>query len=220
MLNLACKLISDLRALPLDERRVLCHAEEYIPDFAAMPPLTLMIQITRSKPCYYLTSVAHHRLPIFQKDTLKQIVCGALNEARKSGEILIFAYVIMLDHTHLITDGNRSISDVLRFTNGIAAKRVLDYLKENDFESSLAKRRQEEKRKGYKYSVWEHHPDAFRITGEETFMQKVNYIHQNPVRAGLIERAEDYRFSSARLWKGNPLDDEPFLTDHKLIKWR
>jgi hypothetical protein len=51
-------------------------------------------------------------------------------------------------------------------------------------------------------------------------MQKVHYIHQNPVRAGLVENAEDYRFSSARLWKGSPLDDEPFLTDHKQIKWR
>ena len=179
-----------------------------------------MIQITRDKPCYYVTSVAHNRLPIFQKDIVKQIVCNALNEARKSGEILIFAYVIMLDHTHLITDGHREISDVLRFINGIAARRVLDYLKENGFESSLRKLRQEEKKKGYKYSVWEHHPDAFRITGEETFMQKVNYIHQNPVRAGLVENAEDYRFSSARLWKGNPLDDEPFITDHSQIKWR
>ena len=179
-----------------------------------------MIQITRDKPCYYLTSVTHDRLPIFQKDLIKQIVCDALNEARKSAEILIFAYVIMLEHTHLITDGHREISDVLRFTNGIVAKRVLDYLKENEFESSLRKLRQEEKRKGYKYSVWEHHPNAFRIIGEDTFMQKVHYIHQNPVRAGLVEHAEDYRFSSARLWNGNPLEDEPFITDHKQIKWR
>lgn len=126
----------------------------------------------------------------------------------------------MLDHIHLITDGHRAISDVLRFTNGIAAKRVLDYLKENQFESSLQKLRQDEKRKGYKYSVWEHHPNAFNILGEDTFMQKVHYIHQNPVRAGLVERAEDYRFSSARLWKGDPSEDEPFITDHKQIKWR
>ena len=137
-----------------------------------MPPSSLMIQITRDKPCYYLTSVAHNRLPIFQKDIVKQIVCNALNEARKSGEILIFAYVIMLDHTHLITDGHREISDVLRFINGIAAKRVLDYLKENGFESSLRKLRQEEKKKGYKYSVWEHHPDAFRITGEKPLCRR------------------------------------------------
>ena len=51
-------------------------------------------------------------------------------------------------------------------------------------------------------------------------MQKVNYIHQNPVRAGLVEKAEDYRFSSARLWRGYPLNDEPFVTDHKQIDWR
>ena len=189
-------------------------------EFAATPPLTLMIQITRDKPCYYLTTVAHDRLPVFRLELIKQIVCNAWNEARKSGEILIFAYVIMPDHSHIISDGHREISDVLRFTNGISAKRILDYLKENEFETSLKKLRQEEKRKGYKHSVWQHHPDAFRITGEDTFMQKVNYIHQNPVRAGLVERAENYRFSSARLWKGNPLDDEPFLTDHKLIKWR
>ena len=146
---------------------------KFLPGFAAAPPFILMIQITRDKPCYYLTSVTHDRLPIFQKDLIKQIVCDALNEARKSSEILIFAYVIMPDHSHIVTDGHRGISDVLRFTNGIAAKRVLDYLKENEFESSLRKLRQEEKRKGYKYSVWEHHPNAFRISGEDTFMQKL-----------------------------------------------
>lgn len=120
-----------------------------------------MIRITRDRPCYYLPSVAKDRLPVFQKDTIKQIVCDAVDEARKSGEILIFAYVIMPDHTHLVTDGNRHISDVLRFTNGIAAKRVLDYLKENQFGSSLAKPRQEEKNRGYKHSVWQHHRTRF-----------------------------------------------------------
>jgi len=206
--------------LPIDERRVLCHAVRVTYKSAATPPLEFMIQITRDKPCYYLTSVAHDRLPIFRTEIIKQIVCNAWSEARGSGEILIFAYVIMPDHSHVVTDGHREISDVLRFLNGVSAKRILDYLKENEFESSLRKLRQEEKRKGYKHSVWQHHPDAFRIIGEDTFMQKVNYIHQNPVRAGLVGRAEDYRFSSARLWKRNPLDDEPFQTDHKLIKWR
>jgi REP element-mobilizing transposase RayT len=179
-----------------------------------------MIQISRDNPFLYLTSIAHHRLPIFRTDQIKQIICNAWNEERISGEILIFAYVIMPDHAHIISDRNRSISDVLRFTNGISAKRILDHLKENQYESSLKKLRQQEKRKGYKYSVWEHHPNAFQINGEDTLMQKVNYIHENPVRAGLVERAEDYRFSSARLWNGDPMDEEPFITDHKLIKWR
>lgn len=178
------------------------------------------MRITRDKPCYYLTSVAKDRLPVFRTDKIKQIVSAALNEARKSAEILLFAYVIMPDHLHLITDGSRSVADVLRFTNGITARRVIDYLKENDFKSSLEKLRQEEKKRKYKYSLWEHHPDAFLLTSETTFMQKVNYIHQNPVRAGLVVKAEDYLYSSARIWRKTRLDNEPLPMDIEKIEWR
>jgi REP element-mobilizing transposase RayT len=89
-----------------------------------------MFHISRDNPSYYLTSVAHNRLPIFQTDKIKQIVCNAFDEARRSGKIMIFAYVIMADHTHLLTDNNREIADVLRFLNGISAKRIIDYLRE------------------------------------------------------------------------------------------
>ncbi len=179
-----------------------------------------MIKISRDNPCYYLTSVAKDRLPVFQTDKIKQIVCSALDEARNSANILIFAYVIMPDHLHLITDGAKENSEVLRFTNGITAKRVIDYLKENNFTGSLLKLRQETKSRNYKHSVFEHHPNAFSINNEGTFMQKVNYIHQNPVRAGLVERAEDYRFSSARIWLRKPLDNEPLKVNADKIEWR
>jgi len=88
-----------------------------------------------------LTSVAHERIAVFQSDKVKQIVCDAFNNARISGIIMIFAYVIMPDHTHVITDSNRKIKDVLRFLNGNAAKSILDYLKDNGFDESLAKLR-------------------------------------------------------------------------------
>ncbi|MBK9153437.1 MAG: hypothetical protein IPM25_04350 [Chloracidobacterium sp.] len=51
-------------------------------------------------------------------------------------------------------------------------------------------------------------------------MQKVSYIHLNPVRAGLVEHPNDYLYSSARQWNGKALKNEPFITDHKMIKWR
>jgi REP element-mobilizing transposase RayT len=179
-----------------------------------------MFQISRTTPAYYLTSVTHDRIPVFQSDKMKQIVCDPFDEARRSGLIMIFAYVIMLDHTHVITDSNRKIKDVLRFLNGVSAKRILDYLKENGYESSLRKLRIQERGDKHKYSVYQHHPNAFEIYGEDTMMQKVNYIHMNPVRAGLVERPEDYRFSSARLWQGKGLEEEPLMTDHLRIKWR
>lgn len=179
-----------------------------------------MFQISRTTPAYYLTSVAHERIPVFQTDKIKQIVCDALNEARISGEIMIFAFVIMLDHTHIITDSARKIKDVLRFMNGVSAKRVLDHLKENSYESSLAKLRIQQREHKHKYSLYQHHPNAFEIYGEDTMMQKVNYVHLNPVRAGRVEHPDDYLFSSARQWHGCALAEEPLVTDHKQIAWR
>ena len=135
--------------------------------------------ISRDSPCYFLTSVAKDRLPVFQTDEIKEIACRALDEARKSAKFALYAYVIMPDHLHAITDSARSSEDTLRFINGIISHRVIAHLKE-----------------------------------------RVHYLHENPVRAGLVERAEDYRYSSVRCWNGKPLEDEPLLMDLDRINWR
>ncbi len=51
-------------------------------------------------------------------------------------------------------------------------------------------------------------------------MERIHYTHQNPVRAALVERAEEYRWSSVRCWKKDILEDEPLLMDLDRIKWR
>ena len=51
-------------------------------------------------------------------------------------------------------------------------------------------------------------------------MQKVNYVHQNPVRAGLVERAIDYSWSSARIWQRLATESEPLDVDIDRIGWR
>ena len=164
--------------------------------------------------------MTHDRLPIFKTDRIKQVLVEAFDEARKSGGIMIFAYVIMLDHTHVLTDNAREMKDVLRFLNGISARRVIDHLKESGFETSLAKLRIKEQADTQKCSVYQHHPNAMRITGEDAFMQKVNYIHMNPVRTGLVEHPDEYLYSSARLWHNRASDKEPLVTDHHQIDWR
>jgi len=161
-----------------------------------------MFKISRSAPAYYFTAVAHHRLPIFRTDLLKHVLCDAYAEARTNHRILILAYVIMADHVHLLVRSAREIKDVVRLMNGVSARRVIQFLKENNFESSLFKLRGEVRKRNHKHSVWHHHTDSLEIFGEETFRQKVEYIHLNPARAGLVEDPLEYRFSSARQWAG------------------
>ena len=182
--------------------------------------LRLMHIISRDTPALYITAVAKDRLPVFRTDALKIVACNALNEARESGGFSIYAYVIMPDHLHAITDSVLKPSQVLRYVNGIISRRVIDHLKERGHNSSLQKLRHETKERGYRYSLWDHHSNVFSITSEDMLIQKVNYIHQNPVRAGLVDRAEDYRWSSVRQWEGCPLEDEPLWVNLDRIAWR
>jgi REP-associated tyrosine transposase len=177
-------------------------------------------QISRDSQALYITIVAKERLPVFQTDAIKLVTCQALDEARNSGGFLLFAYVIMPDHLHLLTDCPETSADVLRRVKGLTARRVIDYLKEQNFQSSLAKLRHEQWKRKHSYSLWQQEKNVFSIFGEVMFMQKVNYIHLNPVRAGLVERAVDYRWSSARIWQRKALDDEPLRVDFDQIEWR
>lgn len=179
-----------------------------------------MFSISKDTPAYYITSVTNNRLPVFQTSKLKDLVCSAIGEVRTSADLFLFAYVIMPDHFHLLIGTPKEPSEALRYVNGITSRRVIDYLKTGSYDRSLQKLRRTESERKHKYSLWDHHPNLKRVTDEGVFMQKVHYIHNNPVRAGLVERAEDYRWSSVRCWNKNPHEDEPLLMDISDIKWK
>jgi len=108
----------------------------------------------------------------------------------------------------------------LRYVNGILGHRVIQFLKEGGFTASLEKLRGARKDQRHEYSLVDHHSNSLPVFSESFFMQKVNYIHLNPVRAGLVEHPKDYRWSSARQWAGQAAEDEPLLMDLEKIDWR
>ncbi|HKR58765.1 MAG TPA: transposase [Pyrinomonadaceae bacterium] len=180
--------------------------------------MTQRYLISQDSPALYITLVTKDRLPVFRKDDMKEVLCQAIAEARKA--FLLFAYVVMLDHLHLLTSRASTTSEVLRVVKSLTARRVIDYLKEKDYTGSLNKLRHQERERNYKYSLWQREKNVLPVFSEGMFIQKLNYIHQNPVRAGLVKQATDYRWSSARIWEGDPLENEPMLMDKDLIHWR
>lgn len=179
-----------------------------------------MATINKDAPCLFITTVTRNRLPVFRTEPLKRVTCAALNEARNSGGFALFAYVVMPDHIHIVTDGALRASETLRYVNGILSRRVLGYLKEGNFTKSLEKLRSARKGRGYEHSLVDHHSNALPVFSEAFFMQKVNYLHLNPVRARLAARAEEYRWSSARCWMGQLDEEEPLRVDIETIIWR
>jgi REP element-mobilizing transposase RayT len=176
--------------------------------------------ISRDTQSLYLTVVAKDRLPVFRSEAIKLVTCQALDEARRSGNFLLFAYVVMPDHLHLLTNQPTVTSDVLRYVKGLVGHRVIEYLKEKNYHTSLQKLRHAEWKRKHRHSLWQQESNALSIFSEAMFMQKVNYIHQNPVRAELVERAIDYHWSSARCWQRCAASDESLLVDLERIQWR
>ena len=70
--------------------------------------------VSQDSPVLYITVVTKDRLPVFRTDAMKEVVCNAINEARKSAGFLLFAYVVMIDHLHLLTSRPSTTSNVLR----------------------------------------------------------------------------------------------------------
>jgi putative transposase len=182
--------------------------------------MTHRFLVSQDSPALYITVVTKNRLPVFKTERMKEILCNAIDEARISAGILLFAYVVMIDHLHLITSRRSTTSDVLRIIKGVTARRVIDYLQENSYWSSLAKLEHAVRERNFRHSLWQVEKNVLPVFSEGMFMEKVNYIHQNPVRAGLVGRAVEYRWSSARIWHGCQNEKEPLLVDKDLLYWR
>lgn len=132
----------------------------------------MLYKISIDTPALFITAVGKDRLPVFQTDKIKQIACTAINEARTSCGFLLFAYVIMPDHVHLLTDAPQKPSKVLQYIKGIVGHRVIEYLKEKNYECSLRKIRHAEWKRNHRFSLWQHDSDIFSVNSESKFMER------------------------------------------------
>lgn len=182
-----------------------------------MPPHKF--RVNRDTPAYYLTAVTKDRLPVFRTATIAKIVCSALNDARRSGGFLIFAYVVMLDHLHLVTDSSVKASQIHRFVNGNIARQVIDHLKSEGHNDALKKLAAVGRRDGSEYSLWNHNPDTRLLWTDQMLWQRIQYTHLNPVRAGLCDHPDDWPWSSARIIHRRTRENEPLDVDFGRIEW-
>ena len=151
---------------------------------------------------YFSTSTIVDWLPVFTTDSYFSIIVNSLKYCQSQKGLNIVAYVIMPEHIHLVTSNPEegSLSDITRDLKRFTSKEITRQL-ERDNEVSLLNVLQKSAAKGRgntEYKVWQDgfHPEAIY---SETFLnQKVEYIHYNPVRRGLVSRPEEWRYSSAR----------------------
>ncbi|MDY6875006.1 MAG: transposase [Chloroflexota bacterium] len=150
---------------------------------------------------YYITTVVYNRLPIFTKSAYVIPLIDSLNFYRYQHRFRLLGYCIMPDHLYLIIwlYGESTVSEIMhdykRFISGRLARQAK--VEGNQAWLDAFRAAGEETGRG-EHKVWQ---DSFWdkiIYNERTLRQKLNYIHRNPLRAGLVECPEDYPYSSYR----------------------
>jgi putative transposase len=157
-------------------------------------------QIDDSVYPLFVTTTVTDFIPVFRDDALARVVLRILEEQRQTHRMSVYAYVLMPNHFHAIVRSSR-VGDTSRFLGAwksLTAHVILDSVPAAWREVFVAGARRygEPERKSHK--VWMTRFDDLALRFAETFSVKLQYIHHNPVRAGLVERAEDYAYSSAR----------------------
>ncbi len=152
-----------------------------------------------------LTFSCYHGYNLLSKDRSRDWLVDALDRARSKHDFLLFGYVIMPEHAHVLTLPQRYAYKMRKFLKSVkqpVSRRAMAFLKKTDLDWL---ERLTDRQPGGKVErhFWQPGGGYDRnIFSREAFMSVLDYIHANPVRRGLVENPIDWEWSSAGWWAG------------------
>jgi putative transposase len=147
----------------------------------------LRLQGQESASFFFVTTSFWRHKWLGEKNGIYQLLAGSLRNRLETTGARLIGYVLMPSHLHLILGlEGRLLSDFMRDFKKFTAQKSLAAYAENG-------------------KLWQERYDRFALNNRKTLATKLNYIHDNPVRANLVTRPEDWLWSSAR----------DYLTDEK-----
>jgi putative transposase len=139
---------------------------------------------------YFITPTVKNWYYIFDRHNRWQILADSIKYCQDHKGLEVFAYVFMLNHLHMVVR-SPDVIGFLRDFKKFTSKRLIENITEN--EPNILPLFKGEK----SCELWKYDNQPKLIESEKFFVQKVNYIHDNPVRKGYVERPEYWKWSSA-----------------------
>jgi len=160
-------------------------------------------KITELTAVHFLTWTVVDWLPVLARSEPKEIIIDSLRFLQDENALTVFAYVIMENHVHLIAQADNLSHEIGRFKS-YTARSIIDFLKARENSHFLNKLRAHklDHHKDSSYQLWQEGSHPQQIQGRKMMVQKIEYIHNNPVRRGYVELPEHWIYSSARNYLG------------------
>lgn len=167
--------------------------------------------ITDQNGCYFLTFTVVDWVDVFIRPVFKQVIVDSLNFCIENKGLTVFAWCLMTNHIHLVAEAKQGfkLSEIIRDLKKFTARTILNAIQDEpesrrdwmlyrfEYAGKFMKRIE-------KYHFWQDGNHAVYLDPfkPEMLQDRIFYAHDNPVRAGIVEKMEDYVHSSARDYIG------------------
>ena len=147
----------------------------------------------QARHLHFITFSCYHRAPRLRAPQARDVFVAALEQARRWYGFYVVGYVVMPEHVHLLISElqDKNPSAVMQALKLGFARRVL----------ASGKRRNPAQASFFDHThkhIWQKRFYDFNVWTEHKCIEKLRYIHRNPVTRGLVERPEDWPWSSFR----------------------
>jgi len=169
-----------------------------------MEPRKRVTHFNLPSHAHSLTFSCNNRHPYFKSDRTCRWLIEAIDKARSDWNFRLWAYVIMPEHVHIIVWPNEKIYDISDFLKSIkqSVSRNARYFLEKENPLALEKMILKRGNRAT-FKFWQTGPGYdLNLYADEKLMEKIEYIHNNPVRRSLVKSTTDWKWSSACWYAG------------------
>ena len=154
--------------------------------------------IEKDQP-HFLTCTVVNWINVFGNPEAAHIILDSLRFLQSEERIKLFAYVIMEHHIHLVAQAENLEKEIMNFKS-FTARKIIDYYIERNHKDILKQLSYYKKhhKTDRDHQFWQEGSHPEYIQNVEMMTQKIEYIHNNPVRSGYIDEQIHWRYSSAR----------------------
>jgi len=160
---------------------------------------------------YFVTVAVVYWVDVFTRNIYKDLIVESLAYCQKEKGLEIYGWCIMSNHLHLIIGRSRDIKmeDIIRDFKKYTSMQICKAIEENMLESrkrwmlKLFSNAADKSKKHVKYKFWQNEYHPIELNTNNMMDQKLAYLHNNPVKAGIVDEPAAYTYSSARDYSTN-----------------
>jgi REP element-mobilizing transposase RayT len=172
--------------------------------------MTTGYQITDQDAPYFLTLQLVDWVDLFTRQIYRDIMIDSLIHCQENKGLQIFGFVIMSNHMHIICNSSQGmLSDTIRDFKKYTSHKFIEELQSGvesrrDWLLDLFAFHGKRTSRNKNFQIWTHENHAILLYSNVFMWEKLIYLHSNPVRAGIVEKPEEYIYSSAKNYADQP----------------